>query len=67
VQGRQAVGEPGDGVRLPGPGRVLHQVRAARALVPGGRLQAQPALLSRPAGPRRRPGARPALPRRCSR
>ena len=35
VQARQAVGQPGDGIRLAGPGRVLDQVVAPRSVRPG--------------------------------
>ena len=36
VQGRKLVREPGDRVGLAGAGRVLDEVRVARALLPGG-------------------------------
>ena len=39
VQGGEPVRQPGDRVRLPRPGRVLHQVGVPRPLVAGGGLQ----------------------------
>ncbi len=41
VQGRQAMRQPGDGVRLPRPGRVLDEVGVAGSLGSGRRLHAQ--------------------------